>query len=324
MDFLDGAERSPHSSGWFVYCWGSAPMRRDTLASFFQRAVLAALPLLGACGGSPGPNNCGNGTWTVDGGVGDLGCIARCIQPNGPSTPFCDEKTNSGGGLVTECHPDCTGRRPAGLAHASVRGSSLGAHFARMAHLEAASVPAFRRLRAELRVHGAPRRLVDACTRAARDEVRHARAVGRLARRFASRPPQVTLAAVRARPLLALAKENACEGCVRESFGALVATWQARTAEDRAVRRLMTGIAVDETRHAELAWEIDGWLRTRLGRQERAEVERARDEELAQLAAALDRAPDAELARAVGLPPPEAARLLHRAFAREVRRRTRA
>jgi hypothetical protein len=197
-------------------------------------------------------------------------------------------------------------------------GSTLGRHFARMAHLEAASVPAFRRLRAELRRHGAPRRMIDACTRAAADEVRHARAATRLARRFGATVPRVRLAPATQRTLLDLAVENAREGCVRESFGALLLTWQARAAADAEVRQLAQQLAGDETRHAELAWQIDAWVRARLSATERAQVRRARREELAAMAAQIEAAEGGELVDVAGLPPPRAARALYGAFAARV------
>jgi hypothetical protein len=62
---------------------------------------------------------------------------------------------------------------------------------AEAAWLEAASVDAFRVLRLELRAHSAPRRLLRAASRAARDERRHARAAGALARRFDVTVPAV-------------------------------------------------------------------------------------------------------------------------------------
>jgi hypothetical protein len=313
-----------------------AGMRRSALATFFHRAILAALPLVGGvagCGdGVPlpgrvsGSTGCG-GSWTVDGGLDDGGCFERCSQPQlGRATGFCDETTNSAGGVVTDCHQDCTGRRPEGLQEAplfanQVRGGALGAHFARMAHLEAASVPAFRRLRAELRAHGAPERLLERCTRAARDEVRHARVTARLARRFGARPPRVVVPPLGTRTLDEVALENAREGCVRESFGALYAGFQARRAGDPEVRAVLRQIAADETRHAELAWAVDAWLRTRLDPATLARMEEAKREALAQLGTEVAAPADAELARVIGLPPPAAARALHEAFAGEVARR---
>jgi hypothetical protein len=298
-------------------------MRRDTLASFFRRTVIAALPLVAAgCGSPSGPIGCGGGgtqTYTVDGGLGDGGCDQIC----GGGTQSCKEETNGAGQPIVECTVirPCLGRRPEGLAMANAEGSALGRYFAEAAQLEAASVPAFRRLRAELRAHGSPRRLIDACTRAARDEVRHARSAARLARRFGATPPAVRLGPARRRSLIALAVENAREGCVGESFAALTAHWQAATAADPDVRAHLASIAADEARHAELAWEIDAWLRTRLDARERAHLEAVRADELAQIATAIEARVDPALAEAAGLPPREVARALHRAFAGEVARR---
>jgi hypothetical protein len=305
-------------------------MRRDTLATFIRNAVLATLPLAGlGCANSPGPGPipCGGGSYTVtlDGGLGDGGCQAKC----GTFVESCEERSNSAGLPVVDCTDTrpCLGRRPEGLvsdgdgSRDATGASALGQHFAAAAHLEAASVPAFRRLRAELRAHGAPRRLIDACTRAARDEIRHARSAARLARRFGATRPPVRLLPARPRSLMALAVENAREGCVGESFAALLASFQAATAADPDVRAHLTSIAGDETRHAELAWEIDAWLRTRLPPRERAHLAAVRADELARLAATLEAPADAELQRAAGLPAPAAARALYRAFAFEVARR---
>jgi rubrerythrin len=172
------------------------------------------------------------------------------------------------------------GRRPSGLEEPrAVAGTSaLGAYFARAAHLEAASVRAFRVLGDELRAAGAPRSLVRMAARAARDEVRHARATRRIARRFGGTPPRVRARRSGARPLAAIALENVVEGCVRETFGALVATWQAANAEDRAIRRSMERIAADETRHAALAWAVARWIEPQLDDAGRADVARARSE----------------------------------------------
>jgi hypothetical protein len=187
------------------------------------------------------------------------------------------------------CAWDCTGRRPAGLAEAvapdPVDGCAIGRYWARMAHLEAASVPAFARLGRELVAHGAPAALRRAAERARRDEVRHARLTARLARAHGVAPPAVALAAQEPRSLEAMARENAVEGCVRETFGALVAAWQARAAADPGVRRAMAKIARDERRHAELAWAVDRWAARRLGATARRRVAAARREAALALAA---------------------------------------
>jgi len=204
---------------------------------------------------------------------------------------------------VVECFPQvCTGRRPAGLLESDpARGPLLGAHFAEMARLEAASVDAFRHLRRELIAHGAPRRLVRAAERAARDEIRHTRMTSALARRHgcAALAPVVEQRPVR--DIEAIAVENAVEGCVREAFGALVATWQARAASVPVIRAAMARIARDETRHASLAFEVDAWLRRRLDAPARARVEEARRQALDELATQSTDAP-VELQAPLGLP----------------------
>ena len=217
--------------------------------------------------------------------------------------------------------PNCAiGRRPAGLlvATAPVR-EGLGALFARIARLEAASVPAFERLEVELREHGAPASLLAGCRRAARDEIRHARVMAALARRHGSEPDLPVLLPEAARSLEALATENAIEGCVRETYGALVATYQAMNATDRRIARVMRGIARDETRHAALSWAIDAWVRTRLDAAANARIDRAKIEALRVLESELVcEAPfDGELERA-GFPAPAVARTMFAALATEV------
>jgi hypothetical protein len=214
-----------------------------------------------------GASSSGGGTTTTTGdAVNDTGLVS-CKAVEG--------KTDQ----VSCTYPlQCIGgRRPAGLrSEVACASAELGAWFAAVAHLEAASVPAFERLVVELSEHGAPAELIAAASAAADDERRHAAAIGAQAQRFGAEVAAVELAPARARPLVALARENAVEGCVHETWAALLAMHQAKAAEDPAVREVMAGIAADETRHAELAWAIDAWLRTRLSAAEVAEVEAAR------------------------------------------------
>jgi len=168
-----------------------------------------------------------------------------------------------------EPDPNCVvGRRPEGFG-SSARRSSLGQFFAGCAELEAASVPAFVRLGRELVAHGAPRALVRRARLAAAEEVRHAQIVGALARRFGVTPrwPRVPVGCVR--PLEHVARENAMEGCVRETYGALVARYQAVHAREAVIRNVYGRIAVDEARHAGLSWDVARWADRRLSRAER-------------------------------------------------------
>ncbi len=199
------------------------------------------------------------------------------------------EVTEGESQVVEKGDPNCAiGRRPVGLRR---RGSAnaprgpqqrssalaeVGAFFASAAHLEAASVPAFRHLAAELAHHGAPKPLVRAAKRSAEEEVRHAKVVSRLSRRYGVRPRRPVVQPMAVRSLLDVAVDNASEGCVRETFGAIIAGVQARRSCDPIVRRALSAIAVDEARHAALSWAIDDWARQQLSPADAVRVLEAR------------------------------------------------
>jgi rubrerythrin len=232
---------------------------------------------------------------------------AKCRVANGYG---CDDDAMAfvaadGQAIQIECDKcGSVGRRPAGLARprAPHAGTALGRHFASAAHLEAASVHAFERLAEELEHHGASRQLARAARRSARDEVRHARDTSRLARRFGGDPPSVRVGPKRARTLVAVALENAVEGCVRETFGALLATHQARCARDAEIRRVMRRIAVDETRHAALAWAIAREIEPRLDDGTRRRIARARARAVSKLRRDAAAGMPGSVACAAGLP----------------------
>jgi hypothetical protein len=212
----------------------------------------------------------------------------------------------------------CTGRRPKGLALVPATGTVLGRWLADVAALEAASVHAFATVRKELAAHRAPRRLLWALERAKRDEERHARMTGALARRHGSLPRTPRIESQGVRSLEDIARENVAEGCVRETYGALVAIWQAHSARDESVRAAMMRIARDETRHAALAWDIARWADARLKPEARARVRRARDRSVAELKVEIWRDPPPALVRAAGLPRARTAQALLEEVARRL------
>ena len=171
------------------------------------------------------------------------------------------------------------GRRPAGLAlpAGGAARTVAGAWLAEAAWLEAASIHAFLHLARELTSHGAPGWLVKCALGAARDEVRHTAMMTRLATRYGAVPAAAQVSLPGPRSLEALAIENAAEGCVRETWGAVLALWQSRHARDPEVRAAFALIARDEIRHAGLAWEVDRWVRPQLDEAARARVDAARD-----------------------------------------------
>ncbi len=271
-------------------------------------------PLPGTCSinGSDCPKVC-----TLEGGLFDCEyTLASCDPLNGawlappgqPVTITCGVCSNAG-------------RRPAGFVRKgrAPATSALGRYFAEMAELEAASVYAFERLARELRVHRAPARLVRAARLAAGDEVRHTRAMKRLAVRYGGRPRPVLVRPSKARKLALVARENTVEGCVRETFGAVVASWQAAHARDASIRRYMTRIAFDETRHAALANAVAEWAEEHLPPREKTRIVKARRDAMVALARQVTAAaPPAALRTEAGVPHATLARALLIAIAREL------
>jgi rubrerythrin len=236
---------------------------------------------------------------------------ATCTRLCGASPLACSAQSTSNDSLLVTCPPSCpaVGRRPPGLVEENPR-AGLGEYFRGMAKLEAASVDAFRILERELSPHRLPRKLARAMRRAARDEVRHARAASALARRFGSTGASPDVRPHPRRTLTEIAIDNAKEGCVRETYGALVATYQAKVARDAQVRATMSRIARDEIRHASLSWQLDHWLHARLDRQARDEVARAKRSARAELAASLATPWSRDLVELAGLPSADVARTL--------------
>lgn len=187
--------------------------------------------------------------------------------------------------VVVQCNGPIGGRSTAGFAHEDGAPSGTGEALARRAYLEAVSVFAFERLERELLAHGAPIRLVRAASRARKDEVRHAMIQSRFARRYGSMPRRARRpASAPTRRLFEIALENAIEGCVRETCGALVGLIEARTSTDPEYRRASRRIALDECRHAELAWAVHRWACSLLPDAERRRVEEAMREAVDEMA----------------------------------------
>jgi hypothetical protein len=261
----------------------------------------------------------GGGVWSFE------VCVAICVALTGTDEwdiVSCDKQGFDAEGNVviacTEIVQHCDGRSHACITSSGARRGDdpVGDHFARAAHDEAASVFAFAALAAELAAHGAPAELLARIAAATADEVRHAQAVAGLAAARGARCPRPAREPVAPRSLREIAVENAVEGCVRETWAALLAAHQAAHAEDPEVRRVMREIAADEARHAELAWAIDAWLRSRLDAADVAAVEAARAAAAeGVVAGAAARTPAPALVREGGVPGRERAARLARGLA---------
>jgi hypothetical protein len=305
-------------------------MKRNTLSAFLRSVVMSALPVAAtACCSDYSVETIQQvdafAAEVDDGGVlpGAV-CNSLCKPPlretikqvygchvvdatdAGITAIACDEHVGH-----CSAFPVAGGRPPLGLRprRAVDALDPAGAFFAAMAHVEAAAVDGFVELATALAVHDAPPSLVDAARAAAGDEERHARVAAAFARRYgASVLPPVEIDAVAAPSLETLAAANAREGCVLETYGAVVTQWQSRTAGDRAVRRAFANIARDELRHAELAFAVAHWLHSKLDLAARRRVRDARRAAAADLVRDLERPADARLVAALGLPDRDAAR----------------
>jgi hypothetical protein len=205
----------------------------------------------------------------------DAGCVADAYSPP------------PDGGVVVDC-PVCPaggGRRPVGLRRRSRRadGSPLATYFAGMAHEEAASVLAFEQMASDLARHRAPVALVRAAERCAADETRHARVMTRHARERGAKAIAPRVRALGPRSLEGVARENLVEGCVRETFGALMLAWQGTHATSPELRATFARLARDETRHAALAHATARWAAKRLDAPSRTRLARAARRALQQL-----------------------------------------
>jgi len=243
-------------------------------------------------------------------------CAYAC-RADGRDVQSCEMVESSSEPLVAVCRgyspAQCVDHIPSGRAPETLDCRSLpalqsaAAYFSRSAYWEAASAHAFRVLVGDLRRHQAPQRLVRAAERAAADERRHARAFQRLASRAGYATPRVAPPPVTPRGLLQLALENAAEGCVIETYSALVAAYQAQHAAAPGLRRMLSRIAREEAEHARLSWQLWSWCLARVGVRARARLHRELRDASARLA---QRLPDLRerWATELGLPRLEVAR----------------
>lgn len=127
---------------------------------------------------------------------------------------------------------------------------------------EHASVASFARFALELLSVGAPAELLADTATAMRDEVRHAELALALARRFGALPLQP--GPLDSGPARSVALEDVVvatvrEGCIGETLAAAQAELALQRATDPAVVSALQEIAVDEARHAALAWRVVQW-----------------------------------------------------------------
>jgi hypothetical protein len=298
------------------------------LHGWLRRTALAAIPMVGlsGCGNdcthtpvTLSPFLAADAGWTAASVHGSAECQSRCGEGDGICYTYswercvvsADAASLTCTGTLDRCGQQPCGRLPAGLrSRAEACNPTIGIHLAAAAHLEGAAVIAFQALERELLAHRAPPDLVARARAAQQDEKRHHASMSRLARAYGVLVPVVEAERVPVRTLREVALENAVEGCVRETFGAAVAAYQGEWACDSRVRKVMRSIAADEAEHASLGWAVDGWVRAKLSRGAREEVEEAGEDARARLWMEAGRPVARALEESLGLPGPAAAAVL--------------
>jgi len=193
-------------------------------------------------------------------------CCGRPLLVDGrPVTAPAIANTEWSAGMPTRFHtlPDVVRRR-------------IAEHYTRVAQLEHASVASFARFTLELMALGAPPQLLVAAHRAGLDEIDHARRCFALASAYAGQPVGPGRLAVAgacpADTLEAVASALIDEACVGETLAAAEARTACRFVREPAVREVLTTIAADEQRHAELGWRTLRWLLEQMDAEGRARM----------------------------------------------------
>ena len=197
------------------------------------------------------------------------------------------------------------GRRPIGHIDRPLTDPGLPTFIAQSAHLEAASVLAFRELAQRLQRWGAPAALVARCRTAATEEAVHAELLGDLAREAGANVESVTHRELPV-DLARAALDNAVEGCVLEAWSAVVCAVAARRADTPTLRRVYARLAADETSHAQLAWDLHTWFLSQVSPEQRVSILAAQQRAIADLPACIH-AQQPSAPAALGLPGARAA-----------------
>lgn len=156
------------------------------------------------------------------------------------------------------CSPNLVGLSASTRSILSEAWAAEGCH-------EAASVASFSRFVLQLISVGAPSSLIAGAQAAMADEVEHARAFFGLARAYGGvelGPDALAVdgALENAADPVASAVSLATEGCIAETVSAMQLGLAASRATDPAVAAILSEIAEQELRHAELAWSALAWM----------------------------------------------------------------
>jgi len=140
----------------------------------------------------------------------------------------------------------------------------LARHFTQIALMEHASIAAFARFTLELLALGAPAELLHEAQRALRDEIQHTELCFGLASAYEGRTleagPLAIAGSLDHRSTVEIFRTAFLEACIGETVAAVEAHSALARVEDDAVRSVLSRIAEDEARHAELGFRFVKWL----------------------------------------------------------------
>ena len=140
----------------------------------------------------------------------------------------------------------------------------IGLYWLQQAEAEHASVASFARYTLQLMSLGAPSELLRASQAASIDEIKHAKMCYSFASIFLDTdivPESLNVdGSLDNLDLKSIIKSVIREGCIEETLAAIEAHYRAHHATDLEVKQVLEEIAVDETRHAQLAWDTINWI----------------------------------------------------------------
>ena len=203
-----------------------------------------------------------NGDCT-DGGYCDRVGVRRTCNYAVCGRPFLVDHAARVAPIVSKSDWSALGAAPR-IDHLSLaEREALSRHWSRLGQMEHASIAAFARFNLQLLALGAPPELVEACTAALADETAHTKLCFQLASAYAGRalgPGRLDIErSLEVTSLEQVVDLVLAEGCIGETSAALEALEAADTASDPVVRDVYAQIAVDEQRHAELAFRFVRW-----------------------------------------------------------------
>lgn len=159
------------------------------------------------------------------------------------------------------------------------------------AQMEHASIASFAQFSLDLLRLGAPPELLRECHLAALDEIEHARIAFTVAEQLscvAVGPDVLPIGDLQLHTIEQAVAAAVIEGCIGETIAAAILSEQAHQCSEAGLARLLTKMAEDELRHAQLAWRFVAWSIQRYGRDVRVTVAATFDSALGKLPAPTD------------------------------------